>query len=132
MRRTTRYKVGILAILGLGVALYWYYSPVQIEDVNRMVYCACGYSEVQFTKGSITMLRYHHDSPKPGDLIGKYVIIGKEVELEIYFKGKTNVSRCKIDNIGLRDSDSQSIWKYQAYCAGSLKNYPTRLLQALR
>jgi hypothetical protein len=78
-----------------------------------MLYCACGYSKVQFKDGRITMIKFYHEDVKPGDLIGRYSPTNHAVQLEVYWKGKTNSFRCEMDNIGVL-SPTGSLWGYQA------------------
>jgi hypothetical protein len=82
--------------------LQWYHAPVSIESIDRLAYCACGYSTVSFLDGRITMVRFHHDAVKPGQQIGSYRVLDNQVELDITFNGKTQQETLAIDNIGIR------------------------------
>jgi hypothetical protein len=117
-----RSAVYVLVAMGLVVCLgsIWYSTPARLENMDSMLYCACGYSKVQFKNGTITMIKFHHDDVKPGDLIGTYSPSNQAVQLEIYWKGKTNAMRCEMDNVGVLAS-SGSPWQYQALDSRSWK-----------
>jgi hypothetical protein len=114
------YGVTALMLLVVTVSFTWYIATARIADLDSMIYCACGYSKVQFKDGRITMVKYHHDTVKPGELIGRYSVTNHQVDLEVYFEGKTNVTRCRIDNVGVL-APSGSLWEYDALNSRSLK-----------
>lgn len=66
------------------------------------------------------MIKFHHEDVKPGDIIGRYSPTNGAVQLEIYWKGKTNVVRCEMDNVGVL-APSGSLWEYEALDSRSLK-----------
>jgi len=88
--------------LGFGALIFWYYRKISLADLDRMQYCACGMAEVKFDSGSITMVRYMHDSVKPGDTVGHYKVLGDgSIEMEVLFNGKLSTHVHRVDNIGL-------------------------------
>ncbi|MFA5203198.1 MAG: hypothetical protein WC708_02240 [Lentisphaeria bacterium] len=110
----------MFVLLLVGGVLVWYHAPAQLEAMDGMLYCACGYSKVAFKDGKITMVKYHHDTMKSGDLIGRYTIKGHDVQLEVNFNGKVRVVQCRMDNIGLL-APAGSTGEYQALNSESLK-----------
>jgi hypothetical protein len=127
MRRITIIFFGI-TVIGIGLILAWYFSGVKIEKMNSMVYCSCGYTQVEFSHGKIILIKYHHDNAKPGDQIGTYTVSGNLVDITINFGGKSFPVSCEIDNIGLRII-GDSLWKYQALDSGSYKTFIYKLLR---
>jgi hypothetical protein len=69
--------------------------------MNQMSYCACGFASVKFQDGNIIMVKYEHDTVKPGDCIGTYKKDGSDYDLVIYFGKKTFTMKCRMDNLGL-------------------------------
>ena len=120
MKYSKVYAVVLPVLLLVGGTLIWYRTPARLEDMDGMLYCACGYSKVAFKDGKITMVKYHHDTVKSGDLIGRYTIRGHDVELEIDFKGNVRVVQCRMDNIGLL-APAGSTGEYQAINSESVK-----------
>ena len=114
--------VAILLLSAVGATIWWYFSPARIEEMNQLLYCACGYSRVEFANGNITMIKPFHDSVKSGEPIGKYSMKGEKVEIELYFNGKTNIAAYQLDHVGLRTSDPLfRKLEHQAVDGGSLK-----------
>jgi hypothetical protein len=133
MRHLKAYLLTALFVMTAAAILAWYHTPSKLEDMDRMLYCACGYSKVQFKDGKITMIEYHHDTVKSGDVIGRYRATGNDVEMEIYFKGKTNVARYKADSIGILAPPFPGMhWEHQAFNSKALKLFVWRFLDETR
>lgn len=118
-RQRLKICVGLASGACLGV-LAWYFSPASIERMNRLNYCACGYSEVRFERGRILMVKAIHDDPAPGSDIGGYSESGSEWDIEIRFEGKTRHERMKLDHIGVV-APSGTKRKYYAFDDHSAK-----------
>lgn len=118
----------IFAAITAGVV--WYRMPMNVESLNRLSYCACGLTEVEFRNGEIIMRKYHHDAPKPGEIIGGYKVNGKKVELNILFNGKWSQDTLMLDHIGLQDT-STPFSRYRAVSGTSGKIYVYFLLGKL-
>ena len=114
-------SVALLLLFGC-IFLVWYHAPVRIETIDRLAYCACGYSKVRFHDGRITMIRYQHDTIKSGEQIGTYQVVGNTIKMEIIFKGKAHREAFIIDNIGLVASE-HSVLRYYGLNSKSPKTY---------
>jgi len=130
-------KNKIIIIFGIFITsliflFLWYKSPAKIENLNRMGYCACGYSKVDFRNGKVYMVKYFHDSVKPGECIGEYTVQGNNVDLVIFFDKKQYTIRCVMDNIGLRIINPGEFGLiYQAYNDKSYKIYIYEMLRKI-
>ena len=119
----------IIAYVALGVSLaslttglILYYRPAKIEELDSMLYCACGYSRVRFDAGRIIMVRYHHDSVKPGDQIGAYSVTGDRVELDTLFSGNRHHDFLALDHIGIVEPPApMQMFDYRAINSSSWK-----------
>jgi hypothetical protein len=112
--------------------ILWYKSPAKIENLNRMGYCACGYSKVDFRNGKVYMVKYFHDSVKLGECIGEYTVQDNNVDLVIFFDKKQYTIRCVMDNIGLRIINPEEFGLiYQAYNDKSYKMYVYGMLRKI-
>ena len=119
-----RSRTALLAslVLVFCASLVWYHLPVPVESVDRLAYCGCGYSAVSFRDGRVTMVRFHHDSVKPGEQIGTYRVLGNRVELDITHNGESRKETLAIDNIGILASGA-SLRRYYALDGSSPKVY---------
>ena len=108
----------------------WYYAPVRVESLDSFAYCKCGYSTVRFHDGRITMVQYHHDTPKAGQQIGTYRVRDSEVELDITFDGKSHRQTLAIDNIGILAPEPTPM-RYYALNGNSAKTYVRPALDRL-
>ena len=106
----------------LCILLVWYHTPMHVESIDSLAYCACGYSTVSFHDGRITMIRYHHGTVKPGQQIGTYRVLDNQVELDITFKGKSHKETLTIDNIGILAAQPMFL-RYYALDGNSPKTY---------
>ena len=128
-------KHHLYAVMGsllavLATAFIWYRMPVGIGDMDRMVYCACGPAEVEFKDGKITMVRFEHKDPKPGDVIGSYTVAGKSVDMTIIFNGKPQHHTLKLDHLGLLAPPGWGC-KYYALSGKSWKTKVHELLERI-
>jgi hypothetical protein len=124
--------IGGVFITSLIFLSLWYKSPAKIENLNRMGYCACGYSKVEFKNGKIYMVKFFHDSVKPGECIGEYTVQDSNVDLVIFFDKKKYTIRCVMDNIGLRIINPEEFGLiYQAYNDKSYKMYVYGMLRGI-
>ena len=92
--------LGVLPVGGSAFAA-WFYSPMPVEGLDMLNYCACGYSTVRFADGKITMMKFLHPTIKSGQQIGAYRVAGDKVEIDILSNGQVlhqSYTRC---NLGL-------------------------------
>lgn len=68
------------------------------------------------------MIKYHHASVVPGDVIGEYEMIDGKARLTISFKDEKHSVMFEIDNIGLINPQG-SLWKYHAYDNSSIRSH---------
>ena len=129
--RRTALQVLVAILLVVCLSWIWYYTPARLENMDSMLFCACGYSKVQFKDGRITMVKFDHDTVKPGELIGRYTPTNQAVQLEIYWKGKTNAIRCEMDHVGVL-APSGSHWQYRALDSRSWKPWIYFYLHRIR
>ncbi len=109
-----------------------YYQPTRIEDIDSMLYCACGYSKVKFDSGRIVMVHYHHDDVKPGDQIGTYRTDGNTVELDTVFGANKHHEKLKIDHIGIIEPPApMQMFDYRAINSTSWKLPIYKTLKAI-
>ena len=104
------------------IALLRYHAPMQVETIDSLAYCACGYSTVSFNDGKIRMINYHHNTVKSGEQIGTYRVMGKKVDIEIIFNGEVHQHTFAVDNVGLLTSDQFPL-QYYALNSKSPKTY---------
>ena len=126
-----KYKIILrssICIIYLTIPIFWYKLPAKIENLNRLEYCACGYSKVKFRNGNIYMVKYFHNSIKPGDCIGKYTVQNNNVDLILFSNNKQFTIHCLLDNIGLRTINTREL---KAYNDNSYKIYLSRILNKL-
>ena len=121
-RRSPRLQVTATVMLLILITYLWFSSPARIESLDSLVYCACGYSTVQFEAGRIIIVKDHHETVKPGEQIGTYRVVGNHVEMEIVLAGKAFQETLTMDNIGLVASHP-SRFRYQALNSRSPKFY---------
>ena len=133
MKRKAKIVISLISLTIIFSALVtWYKWTVNIEDMNSMVYCTCGYAKVEFKDGNIYMIKYFHDEVKPGDCIGKYRVNGNDVSLSIYSRGKVYTHNYILDNIGLKNIKTGDFQReYHALNDKSLKTWLYILLKKI-
>lgn len=66
------------------------------------------------------MVEHFHSSRKPGELIGRYAIRGRDVEMQLSFGDRTYTNVHKLDNVGLLACEEE-FCKYIAFDSCSPK-----------
>jgi hypothetical protein len=127
MKRSRLFLYGLMgvALTSIFAGIRIYYQPARIEDLDSMLYCACGYSRVRFESGRIVMVRSGHEFPKPGDQIGTYRTDGTRVEIGTGFGAARYQEVLRLDHIGLIEPPDPS--QRSGYRAINTRSWKTKV-----
>jgi hypothetical protein len=124
MKRRTKYLLTVCLLCSLGGAAVWYYTPVRVENLNRMPLCMCGPLKVEFKSGRITVMDSPHPTDvKPGTVIGSYTRVGDSVKIIRETKEWTG----KLDHVGMRQHLPDGFDPYDGYEAFDGESLKTKI-----